>query len=214
MSMRMKRENLSQGAILLLQMAYASAARTIFSDPWAFKTLGLPLEAEEAARKELEDLAILDPGEFEGEIVPTKEGWALIGRLWPNGQIPGPGGRHVVIGSFDGEENLPVGLAASVPEITGVLSPDSPFAREIVDQGVRCSAWQLLRPTTGEPAGRLIARVERGKGNISGTGGPSDRGRRTFVDPGPWLSVDLSGECRESRSSLEELLFLIAMGAG
>ncbi|WP_331316393.1 hypothetical protein [Methylobacterium mesophilicum] len=210
----MERDNLSQGAVLILQMAYASAARTICSDPFAFQTLGLGLDAEEAAREELEGLAILDPGKFGGEILPTKEGWALIGRLWPNGQIPGPGGRHVVVGSFDGEEDLPVRLAVPVPEFTDVLPSDSPFVRETLDQGAGCSAWQLLWPTTGEPTSRIIVRVERGVHDGAETTGRSARSCRTFANPGRWFSVDLSGETREARASLEQLLFLIAMGAG
>ncbi|MET3414032.1 hypothetical protein [Methylobacterium sp. 1030] len=195
-------------------MAYASAARTIYSDPFVFQTLGLGSEAEEAAREELKNLSILDPSMSDGEILPTKEGWALIGRLWPDGQIPGPGGRHVVIGSFDGEEDLPVRLAAPVPEITAVLPPDSPFVRETLDRGARCSAWQLLWPTTGEPASRIIVRVEGGMGDVAETTGRTARSCRTFANPGRWFSVDLSGETREARASLEQLVFLIAMGAG
>jgi hypothetical protein len=107
-----------------------------------------------------------------------------------------------------------VRLAVPVPDVADVLPPDSPFIREAVDQGIRCSAWQLLWPSTGEPEPRLLVRIERGKGDISETGRVSGMRRRMFVDPGTWLSVDLSGECRESRSSLEELLFLVAMGAG
>ncbi|MBB2961945.1 hypothetical protein [Methylobacterium sp. R2-1] len=205
--------DLSKGAILILQMAYASAAATIHSDPTVLRTLGVGEEAEVAAIEELQAVGLLHPGGTEDEIRPTARGWAVIDEIWPHGQLHGSGGPRVVIGSFDGQEELPVRLAVPVPDLADVLPRDSRFAREIADQGMCCGAWQLLWPPTGEPESRLVVRVGRGRGDVTESVGPGKRIHTMFVDAGTWLSVDRSGECRESRSSLEALLFLIAMGA-
>lgn len=72
---------------------------------------------------------------------------------------------------------------------------------------------KICWPPTGEPESRFVVRVGRGRGDVTESVGPRKRSHTMFVDAGTWLSVDRSGECRESRSSLEALLFLIAMGA-
>ncbi|MGU3422639.1 hypothetical protein [Methylobacterium sp. D54C] len=204
--------DVSEAAASVLQMLYASRRTSIPLDSFALATLGYPYTVQDEAVDELRGIGLVRDVSFRDELALTDTGRVATARMWPRGQMPDATGPRLVIGAFDGQDELPVRLAVPVPDLADVPG-DSPFAREIAAQSMRCSVWRLLVPPDNTPETRLLVRLDEGRGTVTEFVHGADTGHGMHVSPGIWLSVDLSGRCREVRSSLEELLFLVAMGA-
>ena len=198
----------------LLQAAYASPTRSHDYDIAVLDTLGFDEAAETAAIEELQAAGVLEKGEFEGKLRPTKKGWTLIRKKWSKGQLPGTKkAPAVVIGSFDSAWDLPVRWAVPVARLTDIIPNDSRFAGEVELHSLRCDAWELVYPPTGQTEDRVLVRIEEGTGKVLESPTEADEGHVFGVRPGTWLSIDRMGRCRESHRTLEEMVFLIAMKA-